>query len=46
MHAMRNFILRTNLFFLLLLMVNDVTAGGIVVVGTRVIYEANKKRQQ
>ncbi|MEB8479562.1 molecular chaperone [Cronobacter malonaticus] len=43
MHAMRNFILRTNLFFLLLLMVNDVTAGGIVVGGTRVIYEANKK---
>ncbi|WP_179141332.1 fimbrial biogenesis chaperone, partial [Cronobacter sakazakii] len=43
MRAMRKFILRVNLFIFLLFMVNNVTAGGIVVGGTRIIYEGNKK---
>ncbi len=45
MRAMRKFILRVNLFIFLLFMVNNVTAGGIVVGGTRIIYEGNKKRR-
>ncbi|ELY3760782.1 molecular chaperone [Cronobacter universalis] len=43
MRATGRIILRANLFLLLILMVNNATAGGIVVGGTRVIYEGNKQ---
>ncbi|EOC1531012.1 molecular chaperone [Cronobacter turicensis] len=43
MRATRKYILRANIFLLLILLVNNATAGGIVVGGTRVIYECNKK---
>ncbi|EKY3192946.1 fimbrial biogenesis chaperone [Cronobacter turicensis] len=43
MRAMRKYILRVNIFLLLMLSVNNATAGGIVVGGTRIIYEGNKK---
>ncbi|EOC0003159.1 molecular chaperone [Cronobacter turicensis] len=43
MRAMRKYILKVNIFLLLMLSVNNATAGGIVVGGTRIIYEGNKK---
>ncbi|EKM0526602.1 fimbrial biogenesis chaperone [Cronobacter turicensis] len=43
MRATRKYILRANIFLLLILLVHNATAGGIVVGGTRVIYEGNKK---
>ncbi|EPT6930725.1 fimbrial biogenesis chaperone [Cronobacter malonaticus] len=43
MRATGRIILRSNIFLLLILMVNNATAGGVVVGGTRVIYEGNKQ---
>ncbi|EOC3059073.1 molecular chaperone [Cronobacter dublinensis] len=43
MRTMRKFILRVTLFFILLMNVNSGFAGGIVVGGTRIIYEGSKK---
>ncbi|EPP1032775.1 fimbrial biogenesis chaperone [Cronobacter turicensis] len=43
MRAMRKYSLKVNIFLLLMLSVNNATAGGIVVGGTRIIYEGNKK---
>ncbi|EGT5711306.1 molecular chaperone [Cronobacter dublinensis subsp. dublinensis] len=43
MRTMRKFILRVTLFFILLMNVNSGFAGGIVVGGTRIIYESSKK---
>ncbi|EKM0532771.1 molecular chaperone [Cronobacter turicensis] len=43
MRAMIKYILKVNIFLLLMLSVNNATAGGIVVGGTRIIYEGNKK---
>ncbi|EOV8960822.1 molecular chaperone [Cronobacter turicensis] len=43
MRAMRKYIFKVNIFLLLMLSVNNATAGGIVVGGTRIIYEGNKK---
>ncbi|EOI3548184.1 molecular chaperone [Cronobacter dublinensis] len=43
MRTVRKLILRTTLFFILLMNINSGIAGGIVVGGTRVIYEGSKK---
>ncbi|EOW6515951.1 molecular chaperone [Cronobacter dublinensis] len=43
MRTMRKLILRATLFFILLMNINNGIAGGIVVGGTRVIYEGSKK---
>ncbi|WP_105664955.1 fimbrial biogenesis chaperone [Cronobacter dublinensis] len=43
MRTMRKFILRATFFFILLMNMNNGFAGGIVVGGTRIIYEGSKK---